>query len=812
MRIRGQSDAVVAALSRREKSVLKTIDSLAIFGGKETGVLEASEALAALKLQDVFSDPRDREIAASLLLRFFPDVAGPAAPAVPVVSQGSRRLIGPGLVDVARKTPLQGLWEPRSIAVIGPDFSSGSVAGAVVDNLKSSGFAGKVQAQPVVGKVRGKVELAVLTLLAPEVPRAIEALAKKGTKNFVIISGGFRETGAGGKALEDQLKSLAKEHGLNIAGPNALGVVTSTMNASYAATGAKAGGVSLVSQSGAVLTTMLADLSRTGFSRAVSIGSQPCLGFSDYIADLGADEKTKVIAAYVEDVVDGARFLEVASAVTKDKPIVVLKSGKSKAGQSASMSHTGTIAGSNAAYEAAFRKAGILEVATQEELYDVTKTFASCQPPPSLGPASASGGGKNRVCVLTNAGGLAILVADAMEKSSRGKPAMELAQLLPSTQEKLAKLFASHGSAKNPVDLLGHADSERYRAAIQIIKADPGVDSIICCCSPQAMTDADKIARVLVEETGTKPILATFQGSAAMAVADEVLERGGVPNFASAERVARAMGRMSDYAVVKARPAFTPVAPVVDRAKVKATKDAIAWSKGGRFGPGDVVKLLGSYGMPTVTKVFCADKASAVAAAKAQGYPIVLKIDSPDIEHKNQAGGVVVGVKDEPAFLVAYDEMMARVQKGHPRAHLNGVEVQHMAPAGHELIVGILQDPTFGPMVMVGKGGNLVEASNDVRFELAPMAEETIDEMLKSLRIYPELLGARGIQSVNLEGIKDVLRRASVLAADNAGRILELDINPLMAPAGSKELWALDGRALVQPVPPLDPPTAGATP
>ncbi|MDP2345113.1 MAG: acetate--CoA ligase family protein [Deltaproteobacteria bacterium] len=791
MKIPGHTEA----LSRREKAVLKTIDSLAIFGGTEKGVLERGEALAALKLKDVFSDPKDREIAASLLQRFFPDAAAPStAPVAP-----ARRLIAPGLVDVPSKSRLQGLWAPKSIAVIGAD-AAGSVGGAVVDNLKSSGFPGKVQAQASAAKVRGKVELAVLTLLAPEVPAAIEALAKKGTRNFVIVSGGFRETGAAGKALEDQLKSLARQHGLNIAGPNALGVVTPTMNASYAATGASAGGIGLVSQSGAILTTMLADLSRTGFAKAVSIGSQPCLGFSDYIEDLGKDPNTKVIAAYIEDVADGARFLDVATRVSKEKPIVVLKSGKSKAGQSASMSHTGTIAGSSAAYEAAFRKAGVLEVSTQEELYDVTKTFASKQPLPALSPSVDGEGGRNRVCVLTNAGGLAILVADAMEKSAKGKPSMELAQLSPETQAKLAKLFASHGSAKNPVDLLGHADAERYRAAIQIINADPGVDSIICCCSPQAMTNGDAIAQVLVEEGGKKPILATFQGTAAMAVADEILERSGVPNFASAERVARAMGRLSDYAVVKARPSFTPVAPVIDRAKVKATEEQIGWSKGGRFGPGDVVKLLGAYGMPTVTKVFCADKASAVAAARAQGYPIVLKIDSPDIEHKNQAGGVVVGIKDEAAFGVAYDEMMARIKKGHPKARINGVEVQHMAPAGHELIVGILQDPTFGPMVMIGKGGNLIEASNDVRFELAPMNEETIDAMLKSLRMYPELVGARGIQSVNLEGIKDVLRRASALAADNEGRILELDINPLMAPSGSKELWALDGRALVAPI------------
>jgi acetate---CoA ligase (ADP-forming) len=780
MKIGDLDQAVFDGLTTREKTVLEVIDRVSVFGGREVGKIEAGEALEAKRLGDIFTDPEDRAIATSLLQRFFPDLE----------EKSVGRVHGPGMAK-EQSTRLGRLFRPRSIAVIGASADAEKVGGTVVKNLLASKFPGKLHlVNPKGGKIQGlpvttaledlpKVDLAVITIPNEKVKGALEALAKKGVKNVIIITAGFGESGPEGKAKEAELVAIAKEHGINLVGPNCVGVITPTMNASFASGTPKWGGVALVSQSGSVVTGMLSDLHKTGFTALVSMGNQAGLDISDYTAELGQDPRTKVIALYAERIADGKRFVETAGEVSRKKPIVILKSGKTAAGAKASMSHTGSIGGSRAAYDAAFRRAGVMVAEDQEELLDVTKVFASKAPIPK----------GRRLAVMTNAGGLGILTADAA-----GKYALEIAELSPETQKKLRAIVPEEVHVGNPTDLLGDAKSDRYLAAGRVILDDPNVDGIICLSSPQGMTDPEGIAKAVVElsKDAKKPILCSFQGEADMAVAAQILDLAGVPNLPTGERVARAMARMAEQNEIASRPPYEPAKTKLDTNALAKAEKAIGLSKGGKLGT-EALELFRSQGIDIVERRIAGDVEAAVKHAKEIGFPVAMKIRSPEITHKSDVGGVQLQIASEDDLRKRYATMMDRVKKERPEAKIEGVEIQQQIPEGRDVILGMVRDPSFGPVIMFGLGGTMVEVFKDTTFELAPLSEETIRAMIERIKSYPILAGARGEKPVDFEALKDALRKLSALSVHYGDRLQELDINPLrLYPDGAV---ALDARA-----------------
>ncbi|MCC7381525.1 MAG: acetate--CoA ligase family protein [Deltaproteobacteria bacterium] len=775
-------------LTDRERAVLEVIDRVALFGGRERGKLEVVEALSAQRLADLFTDPEDQAIARSLAARFFPGSE----------AKKGGQVHGPGLID-APKMPLARLFRPRAVAVIGATSDLTRVGGVVVQNLLRSKFPGRVypvsaeegsiQGVPAVRAIadlpRG-VDLAVLSIPAAEVPAALDALGKKKVKNAIVISGGFRETGDGGKSLEEALIDTAKKHRMNVVGPNSVGLLTPAMNASYAASTPRHGGVVLLSQSGALVTASVTALEHTGFWGLVNVGNQSVLDATDYLAAVAGQPDVKTVAMYVERIADGRKFLETAARVTRDKPVIVLKGGRSDAGQEASMSHTGAIGGSTAGYEAAFRRAGVIAASTQEELLDLAKLFGSGQPLPK----------GRRVAMVTNAGGLAILTLDAPESR-----AFELAELSPKTQAKLREILPQAANVHNPVDLIGDARSDRYAAAIRAVLDDPAVDALVCFASPQGMTDGRGIAQAIVDASSDakKPVLCSLQGPAEMAGAEAVLELHGIPNFGTTERVARALSRLFEYAEHRARPEPTPAVTSLDLPAIAAAEKGLgldASTSAPQVLGSEVLALLSAHGVPVVKQRFAPDLERAVEAASELGYPLVMKVRSPDILHKSDVGGVVLGIHSEAELRQQHQAMMARIASQRPAAKIDGVDLQTQAAPGHDLIVGVLRDPAFGPTIMLGYGGTAVEVWKDTTFELVPLNEEAIEAMIHRLKSYPLLAGARGAAPIDFEALKSVLRRVAALAERYGDQLEELDLNPVRA--SSTGAVVLDGRAKIK--------------
>lgn len=782
MKIPGVDTAALAKLTDREQWVLEVIDKLEVFGGKVQGQLEATEALNAKRLADIFSDPADREIAGSLVARFFGSLE----------KKTTSRVIGPGMVDAPQRR-LTRLFNPRSVAVIGASRSADKVGGAVVKNLLDSDFRGKIRpVNPNASEIQGvkcfksidklpKVDVAIIALPAIQVADAVRALAQKGVKNVVVVSAGFKEAGAEGKKLEDELKAIVDKHDLNLVGPNCLGLLTPSMNASFASAAPNRGGIALLSQSGAVVTGMLSDLDQTGFSAVISMGNQAALDVADYIEEMGADPGTMVISAYVESIPDGPAFVEAASRVSQKKPIVVIKGGQSATGQKASTSHTGSLGGAQAAYDAAFSRAGVIAADNQEEFLDLSRLFASGQPLPK----------SRRMAVITNAGGPAILTTDAADKYG-----LEFAEFSDKTKAALEKLLPPETGPGNPLDLLGDAKSDRYRAAMRLLMDDPNVDGVICLATPQSMTDSNEIAKTMVGMSGTKPIICSFQGASAMAVPEQILELGGVPNFATSERAARALARSCDYAEIKARPEQRPARASVDATRVQTAKKHLQWHAGGTFGT-EVLELLKAHGIGTVEQRYCADLVEAEKAGAEIGYPVVMKINSPDILHKTDVGGVTLDIGSDAELTAAYAAMMASVKAKAPDAKIDGVEIQKMLPKGQDVIVGVVDDAVFGPMMMFGLGGTMVEVLKDCTFELIPLSDDAIDAMIKRIKGYPMLAGARGAKPIDFDALRDVIRRVAHLAEHSGGKIQELDLNPVRVTEDGA--WVCDGRAKVDP-------------
>ncbi|MDP3631365.1 MAG: acetate--CoA ligase family protein [Actinomycetota bacterium] len=677
---------------------------------------------------------------------------------------------------------LEQLFSPRSVAVVGVSREEGRVGHYVFDNLLAAGFAGSVYpVNPKADEVHGHrcyasvkdlpapVDLAVVVVPAKFVSAVIEECGESGIHAVVVISAGFKETGPAGAALEREVIATAAKHKIRILGPNCLGLIATEthLNASFAPTMPSPGSISFMSQSGALGTAVLdwAAGESIGLAHFVSLGNKSDLSEVDLIKTWEAAAGCKVVAAYLEAVTDGRAFVEAASTLTRKKPLIALKAGGSDAGARAVSSHTGSLAGSEQAYSAAFRKAGVIRATNIQELFDFSVGF-SRQPLPA-GPG---------LVILTNAGGPAILATDACERLG-----VSLASLESETITALREALPPACALYNPVDVLGDADPERYRVAGEILAQDPNVRAILVILTPQAGTAAGETARVVVDLAKSSGIttFASFMGRAGVADAVPVFTSGGIPQFDFPERAVATLSAMLSHS--ERLNSKEPVVPtIIGDKKVVDAAITHARTAGRTFITEESAsRIAAAYGIPVPPGGIAKDLAAARVLAAEVGYPVVMKIASPDILHKSDIGGIRVNIADEVELAEAYEDILARVRERMEDALIWGVSIQQMLPPGREVIIGINRDAQFGPLLMFGLGGIYVEVMKDVTFRLCPVTVEEAREMLTEIRGFGLLRGARGQRPADLDAVIDVIVKVSALVMDFP-QITELDINPLI--------------------------------
>jgi acetyl coenzyme A synthetase (ADP forming)-like protein len=696
---------------------------------------------------------------------------------------------------------LKAFFEPASVAVIGASTNPTKLGHAVVKNLVDGGFSkvGKVYpvnpgAEEILGlktyasvlDIPEPVELAVIVIPYQHVPEALRTCGEKGILAVVVITAGFRESGMEGLERERELTAIGKEFGIRIIGPNCLGVIDTftPLNASFAAGSPPSGPMAFTSQSGALGTAILdwAQAGHLGLSKFVSLGNKADVSELDLLDAWENDPKTKVILMYIEELSNGQKFIEIAKRVSKIKPIVAIKSGVTASGARAVSSHTGSLAGSEQAYEAAFNQAGVIRAASMEALFDQALAFG--YQPPLKG---------RRIAIVTNAGGPGILATDALEHAG-----LTLSRFEVDTLHCLESELPSAASAANPVDVLGDARADRYAYALKQVTADPNVDGIVVILTPQAMTEIDETAQAIVEvaKDTQKPILTCFMGSARVTSGIDLLFKQGIPNYPFPERAASALKAMAEYQDIRKREEPQYSSFEVDKNTVAELFEKIRSE--GRLSIGDFEAraVLDAYGMAIPRSEIAATPDDAVRIANEIGFPIVLKIASPDILHKTDMGGVRVGLSSAQEVRDAFELMVYRANRYLPEARVLGCLVQEMAPAGLEILIGMNRDPQFGPLVTFGLGGIYVETLKDVTFRIAPFSRKEATQMLTEIRTHALLDGVRGNPPADKEVIIDTLLRIGQLVQDFP-EITELDINPLIVYEEGQGGIAIDMRLIL---------------
>jgi acetyltransferase len=695
--------------------------------------------------------------------------------------------------------------QPGSVAVVGASRNPEKVGFGVFSNLLLAGFPGPVYGvnpsggellgrplYPSIEAIPGPVDLGVFVVPPKAILEGIPSLARKGMRAAIAISAGFKEVGGEGAALERALSEAASASGVRVLGPNCLGLINThaALNASFSRGTPPRGGISFFSQSGALCTAVLdwAVGEDVGFSKFVSLGNKADVTESDVMECLADDPDTRVILGYVESIDDGRRFLRVARDVTRRKPVVLLKAGSTAAGARAAASHTGSLAGSERAYSAAFRQGGILRAGTVEELFDLAVGFAM-QPVPS----------GERLLVLTNAGGPGILAADEAERLG-----IPLAEIAGELRARLAGVLPPTAGLANPVDIIGDARADRYRAALSVLRDEPSAGIVLVLLTPQAMTDSEEIARAVVSAlAGTgKSTFASFLGEATVAGARRILTSGGVPNYPIPERAVRAAhGMLRSARLRPAEPGEWAESPA---GRPPGAERAIraALSAGRRtMGEEEARGVLEAYGFSFPRHAFADTSAAAVDAFRELGGgKAVMKIVSPDVLHKTDVGGVRLSLASEAEVSRAFVEITSAVRRKAPSAWIAGVSVQEMVEGGREVILGMSRDTQFGPLLMFGMGGIYVEVLKDVSFRVAPLSRRDAEEMVREIRSYPLLASFRGGEPADEGAVVEALLRISRLSTDFP-EIQELDVNPLLALPRGKGVRAIDCRMTITEVP-----------
>lgn len=697
---------------------------------------------------------------------------------------------------------LQSFFTPNSIAVIGASTNTSKLGFAVLDNLVNGGFLtdGRrvhpinpssdeilgLKAYADVNDVPDEIDLAIIVIPYPLVPDVLRTCGQKGIPGVIIISAGFREAGMEGLQREQELLEIAKEYGIRIVGPNCLGVIDTItpMNASFSAGMPPQGPMDFMSQSGALGTAILdwAQAGRLGLSKFVSLGNKADVNEIDLLGAWANDPGSRVILSYIEGLPDGGEFIRVARQVTKVKPVVALKSGVTQAGSRAVSSHTGSLAGSEEAYNAAFRQAGVIRANSLQDLFDYALAFGYL--PPLKG---------DRIAIVTNAGGPGILATDALERAG-----LTLARFKPECIRALETFLPDAASAANPVDVLGDARADRYRFALEQVVADPGVDGVMVILTPQAMTEIEGTAEVIAEikEEVDLPILACFMGEARVEVGTKVLDRTNIPNFAFPERAALAYKAMSQYRVYQAEPLPEYESFVVDTKAARQVIDKVLDDGRVSIGDAEAREILQAYGLQIPASKLASNAEQAVQIATELGYPVVLKVASPDILHKTDVGGVKVGLQDAEAVRDAFDLITYRSQRYLPEARLWGCLVQKMVPQGLEILIGMNRDPQFGPLVTFGLGGIYVETLKDVAFRIAPFSRQEAEDMIKEIKAHALLDGVRGESPADKHALLEAILRIGQMVQDFP-EIAELDINPFMLYRDGQGGIAIDMRLIL---------------
>ncbi len=696
---------------------------------------------------------------------------------------------------------LDAIFRPETVAVIGATDRPGSVGRTIMWNLVSSPFGGTVfpvnsrrpnvlgiKAYPSISQVPARVDLAVIVAPAPAVPDIIGECVEAGVEGAIIISAGFRETGPEGVELEQRVLEEARKGRIRVVGPNCLGVMKppSGFNATFAGAMARPGNVALLSQSGALLTAILDQslMENVGFSALASVGSMMDVGWGDLIYYLGDDPQTKSIVIYMESVGDARTFLSAAREVALTKPIIVIKAGRTEAAGEAAASHTGSLTGSDEVLDAAFSRSGVLRVDEISELFEMAEVLGK-QPRPK-GP---------RLTVLTNAGGPAVLATDALIGGGG-----ELAGISEETMEALNGFLPDPWSHGNPIDVLGDADPERYTETLRTAADDPESDGLLVILTPQDMTDPTATAeRLAPYAQGTrKPVLASWMGGPAVAAGDSILNGAGIPTFDYPDAAARAFTNMWKY-TYNLRSIYETPEPAqdegADRRRVEEVMDRVLRSGRTILTEFEAKEVLAAYGIPTVETRVARSPEEAVDFADRIGYPVVLKLDSETITHKTDVGGVRLNLQNADEVRRAYEDMESSITENYSPADFKGAAVQEMVSLdGYELIVGSSLDPQFGPVLLFGSGGSLVEVYRDRSLALPPLTTTLARRMMERTRIFEALGGVRGRDPVDIGSLEKLLVRVGQLVVEQPW-IKELDINPLLASPGG--LTALDARVVL---------------
>jgi acetyltransferase len=676
---------------------------------------------------------------------------------------------------------LEKLFLPRSVAVIGASRTPGKVGHDILNNLVTCGFEGEIiPVNPSGGELlglkvysslrdyEGKVDQVIIVVPGKYVLDAARDAVARGAGSVIVISAGFKETGEEGRKKEIDLADICRRGGARLLGPNCLGLINTEnkLNASFAGGMPEPGGIAVFSQSGALCTAMLdmATGRHLGLSKLISIGNKADISEVDLLQALASDDSTKVIVGYLEDISSGDKFIKAAEEASNVKPVVILKSGTTAAGQKAAASHTGVLAGAETAYGAAFKRSGVCRADTFDALFDYA-TALSMQPPPA----------GDRILIITNAGGPGTMAADAVEKAG-----MRVAELDRNITTALRSKLPAAASVGNPIDVLGDADPDRYVEALKAAQQDPAVDGILILLTPQAMTKPAETARAIAANLDhSKPVLASFMGGSDVLPGRRELAAAGLPDYESPERAVAALKAMFQYGVWKQRPPRLVTRFPVNRRRVE--RIITRRRRTGRLQLGEVKAkdILKAYGFHVLPGHLAITAEEAAEVARFIGFPVAMKIVSPNIIHKTDLGGVRLNLGSSREVEDAFELMTLRIKQHAPEAIIEGIYVEKMAESGLEIILGMTRDPQFGPMLMFGLGGIFVEVMKDVTFYLAPITEDEAIQMLKSTRSYEMLKGKRGSKEVDIHAIAGALQRISQLTTDFP-QIIELDINPLI--------------------------------
>jgi acetyltransferase len=702
------------------------------------------------------------------------------------------------------KYGLDAMFTPSSVAVIGATDRPGTVGRTVLENLLHGNFQGKVYAvnpkrEEVLGLEAYKsirdiphpLDLAVVATPAATVPQLIGECVDAGAKSAVVISAGFKERGAEGAAFELQIQEQLRRSSMRLIGPNCLGIMNPTigLNATFAKDAPQAGNVAFLSQSGALLTAILDWSHREGvnFSAIVSTGSMLDVGWGDLIYHFGDDPHTKSILLYMESVGDARSFLSAAREVALTKPIIVIKAGSSEAASRAAASHTGALTGSDEVLDAAFRRSGVLRVHSIADLFYMAEVLGR-QPRPK-GP---------RLTILTNAGGPAVLATDSLVANGG-----ELAELSPKSLHRLNEFLPAHWSHNNPIDVLGDADSERYARALEIASQEPNSDGLLVILAPQGMTDPSQIAERLkpYAKGYGKPVLASWMGGDSTAAGEAVLNSAGIPTFSYPDTAARAFTYMWRY-TYNLRGLYETPTLTEDSEMGSASRGQVEQIIQNVRADGRVLlteleskQVLSLYGIPTVETRVAAGEDEAARLASEIGFPVVLKVFSETVTHKTDVGGVKLNLQGEAAVRSAYRAISSSVVEKVGRDGFAGVTVQPMVKLdGYELILGSSVDPQFGPVLLFGSGGQLVEVYRDRALALPPLNTTLAQRMMEQTRIFSAIKGVRGRKPVDIAALEHLLVRFSQLVLEQRW-ISEIDVNPLLASPG--RILALDARIVL---------------